>query len=107
MYPDLSTVNATTDVSNILVYVNDITYGYAMPMVLLGFFIITMLGGFFAQLRFRGTGRIDFAFTVAGFTTFGLAVIMSSKNGLLNPVYLFISLGVSILGVIWLYLASE
>jgi len=32
---------------------------------------------------------------------------MSLKSGLLNPVYLMISLGVAILGVIILYLSSD
>lgn len=106
-YPDLSTVNATTDVSNLLLYVNDLTNGLAMPVTLVAFFFLVLLGGAFAQMRFRGSIRIDFAFAAAGFSTFGLAVILSLKTGLLNPLYLFVSLGIAILGAVWLYFSQE
>lgn len=106
-YPTLETVNATTDLSNIFIYVNEITNGYAMPSVLGAFFLIIMLGSIFAQLRFKGTVRPDFAFAVAGFASFGLAVLMSLKNGLLNPAYLMISLALAILGALWVYLSGE
>lgn len=106
-YPDISTVNATNDLSNLLVYANEVTNGLFAPGVLLAFFIIILIAGFFAQMRFKGSTRFDFSFTAAGFATFGFAVIMSLKTGLLNPIYLFISLAVAILGVVWIYLASE
>lgn len=106
-YQDISTVNATEDISELLVYVNSITNGLAMPSVLVAFFLITFIGGAFAQLRFRGSVRIDFSFAAASFSTFGFAVLMSLKNGLLNPLYLFVSLFMVILAVIWLYLSSE
>lgn len=77
-----------------------------MPLMLFAFYIIALLGGFFAELRF-GRGRFAVSFTVAGFVTFGLAVIMSLKNGLLNPIYLVITLGLSLLGVAWLALTSD
>lgn len=106
-YAGLDTVNATTDLSNLLLYVNDLTNGYAMPSVLFAFFFIVFLGGAFYQIRFRGSARFDFAFAVAGFGTFGLAMIMSSKNGLLNPLYLLITIAVAILGAIWLYFSQD
>lgn len=106
-FPGLNTVNASQDVSELLIYVNDLTDGLAMPLVLIAFFLVAFLGNFFLQLRFRGTGRIDFSFAVAGFVTFGLAVLMSLKNGLLAPQYLFISLAVAILGAFILYLTRE
>lgn len=106
-YKTLADINATTDVSNLLLYVNDITNGWAMPSVLFGFFWITFLAGIFMQMRFKGSTRMDFSFAAAGFATFGLAVLMSLKNGLLNPVYLFISLGVAILGAVILYLSQD
>lgn len=106
-YPTLSTVNATTDVSNLLVYVNTITNGVAMPLVLLSFFIVVFLAGLFAQMRFKGVVRLDFSFAAAGFSTFGIALIMSLKNGLLDPIYMFISLGIAVLGAALLFLPSR
>lgn len=106
-YSTLADVNATGDLSEVFLYVNDVTNGAAMPMMLFGFFMIVLLGGAFAQLRFRGTMRLDYSFATAGFTTFGLAVLMSVGNGLLAPTYLVISLGIAILGAIWLYAARD
>lgn len=105
-FQDLSTVNATSDLSNILIYVNNITGNAAMPALLFAFFLVVLLAGYTAELRY-GRGRFSSSFTVAGFTTFGLAVIMSMKTGLLNPIYLVISLGLAILGVVWVYLSSD
>jgi len=106
-FPDLSSVNATTDVSELLVYVNTLTGGAAMPTVLAAFFIIAFLGSAFLNARFRGVFRFDFCFASAGFVTLGFATIMSLKNGLLNPIYLMISIVVAILGVAILLLSSN
>lgn len=106
-FAEISSVNATNDVTELLVYMNTVTDGYFMPMVLLAFFIILCLGSFFMQMRFTGRGRFELSFTVAAFATFGFAVIMSTKNGLINPSYLIISLVAAVLGVAWLYLSSD
>lgn len=106
-YPTLADVNATTDLSNLLIYVNDITSGWAAPTILFSFFVIVLLGGAFAQIRFKGGLRIDYAFAVAAFTTFGLAVLMSIKTGLLNPLYLLFTLALSIAGAVWLYFSQD
>lgn len=106
-YKTLADVNATQDLTELVIYVNDITGGYAMPLVLFGFFVVALLGSVFAQMRFKGTIRPDFSFASAAFVTFGLAVIMSLKNGLLNPVWLFLSIGLAVLGAVWLYLGRE
>jgi len=99
--------NSTTDLSQLLIYTNDITGGSAMPIVLFAFFVISFLGSAFLNVRFRGVFRFDFCFAAAGFTTFGLACIMSLKNGLLNPFYLILSIIVAVIGVAILYLSSN
>ncbi len=104
-YPLLDTVNATTDPTELLIYVNDLTFGLAMPLMLLSFFTIILLGGMFMQIR-RGTVRPEVLLASSGFATFGLAMMMSLREGLLNPIYVFLSLGISILGVVWMFLSS-
>jgi len=107
-YADLSSAtNATTDATELLVYVNNITDGMAMPMVLFAFFIVAFISSGTFSLKTKGFWQWHFSFAAAGFATFGLAVLMSLKNGLLEPTYLLISLGVAILGVVILYMASE
>lgn len=105
-FAGLDSVNATSDLSNLLIYTNEITGNAAMPGVLFAFYIVVMLAGYIMGIK-QGRERFPANFTVAGFATFGLAVIMSLKTGLLNPIYLVISLGLAILGVVWLYLSSE
>ena len=105
-YLDISTVNATGDISNILVYANHLTGDILMPVILVAFFLISCIGLYFAQIR-MGRDRIDIAYTVASFLTFGFAVIMSSKDGLLNPVVLIITFVMSVLGVLWLWMAGN
>ena len=106
-FAGLDSVNATTDPTALLIYVNDVTGGMAMPMVLLAFFLIAFMGTYFSEVRRMGRGRIDHSFAAAGFVTFGMAVIMSLRNGLLAPMYLYFSIGIALVGVLILYLSSE
>jgi len=106
-FQTLDTVNATTDLSELLIYTNNITNGMAMPMVLFAFFIIAFLGSAFLNVKFRGVFRFDFCFASAGFVTFGMACIMSLKNGLINPFYLILSIIVAVISVAILYLSSN
>jgi hypothetical protein len=105
-YPDMSTIN-NTDLSNILVYANDLSDGYLSPGTLMAFFMIIAIGSFFMQKRFTGRGRFELSFAAAGFSTTGMAVLMSLKEGLLDVQYLIISIIVSVIGAIWLYFQQD
>lgn len=107
MYPTLDSVNTTGDLSTLLVYANVLTNGVLMPAILGAFFLIVLLGSFIMQIRFRGDARPEVSFAVASFTTFGFAVLMSIKNGLLNPIYLYVTISVSILAVLWLVFSED
>ena len=106
-YKTLADVNATTDVTNLFVYANEITNNLFMPLFLVGFFLVALLSSWFAQARFRGYARIDLSFAAASFSTFGLAVLMSTKTGLLSPIYLMISLVIAIISVIIIFNSNE
>lgn len=107
MYPTLATINASNDISELFIYANELTGGLFMPLFLLTFFIVLFLGGCFAQQFFRGSIRLDFAYAAASFSTFGMAVIMSTRNGLLNITWLILSLVAFILGLVWLYMSNS
>jgi hypothetical protein len=102
-YPGLDTVNASNDVTKILIYANDLTGGVLGPMILGAFFLIVLLAGYFYQIRTTGRGRFDVSFAVAGFTSFGFSLIMSLENGLLQPTYMFVTLGIAVISALWLY----
>lgn len=107
IYPGLNSLNGTTDPTDVLLYAHQLSQGVLAPLILAGFFLIALLGSFFASIQLYGRGRIDASFAAAGFVTFGLAVIMSLKNGLLEPTYLWFSVGIAIIGVLWIIWPSE
>lgn len=102
-YSTLASLNGTQDLTDILLYVNDLTYGVAMPGVLFGFMFILFVGGMLLRYRVTGIMSPHTSFAAASFVTFGLAVLMSLRSGLLNPIYLIISLVLAIVGAIWIY----
>jgi hypothetical protein len=106
-YPDISTVNLSVDLSNILIYTNTLTDGMFAPLFVFAFFMIVFVGSAFMQQRFTGRIELKNSFAAAGFVTFGLAVIMSMKTGLLEPYILIITIIVAILGLAWLALSAE
>lgn len=105
-YPLLNSTNPTNDLTQLLVYTNTITDGWFMFSFVIAFFLITLIGGYFAQERL-GKDRFDISFAVAGFATFGLIVLLKTSNGLIPTSYLYISLIVSVIGVLWLTLGEK
>lgn len=101
-FPGLDTVNATTDLSALLIYVNTLSGGIFGTAVLASFFLIVMLGSYFIQVRISGRGRMDTSFAAAGFTTFGLAAIMTSINGLVSSYAVLVTLAMAIIGIAWI-----
>lgn len=106
-FPTLATVNATDDISNLFIYVNELTLGRAVPAVLFAFFVVIALSSVFMQIRFKGESNFKFSFASASFATFGLAVLFSLKSGLLNPIYLITTIGLVIVSAIWLFMSSS
>lgn len=106
-YPDLSTVNATSDLSVLLVYANDVTQGYFGPLVLGAFFLIVLIGSLMAQYKFSGRIIPATSFAAASFAAAGFAIIMASVNGLINPIFVILTIVMSLVGVIWLVFSSD
>jgi len=101
-FPDISSANITSDLSQTLVYANNVTGGFFVPgVILFPFFMIVFLGSAFMQMRFSGKIKFDVAFLAASFSSFGLSVILSIQNGLLSYFYVFVCLALSIIGLLW------
>jgi len=94
------------DLGQIFVYANSVTNGWAVLFILIAFYLIILIGGMFSQLQISGRIRPEVHFMTASFITLGLAVIMSTVNGLLAPIYLLALVGINILCLIWLMLTS-
>lgn len=59
-----------------LCYVNDITGGIFIPLVLMAIWVIFAIGGYFMQKRSVGTGDFPMSCAVAGFVTSVFAFIL-------------------------------
>jgi hypothetical protein len=106
-YPTLASVNASTDVTNILVYANQLTCGVLSPMILFAFWCVVCFGSYFMQIKLTGFGRFQNSFAVASFLTFGLVCIMLLKTGLADTYTFLIILGVNVVAIMWLWLTSD
>lgn len=106
-YPGLETINGVNDTSQYLVYANQVTGGIFTPLVLFAFFVVICLGSFFSWQRTTGRGDFVVSFAVAGYVTFGLAIILSLADGLINISTIVTVLVIAIVGTIWLYLSKR
>lgn len=78
-----------------------------MPLFLFAFFVIVMLSNYFMQKRMVGDGNFPIAFTVAGFATFGLSILMFIIPNLINPFVPLFSMAISIIGLLWIMFNRE
>jgi len=90
---DWITTNETQNINNLATYVNTVTDGLFLPLILLAFFIII-----FVVSLTVGVGR---AFVFASFFSAVIAIFMV-VGGWLNPIYmylLFVMLGVALMAM--------
>jgi len=106
-YETLGNRNASKGIQEIFIYVNDVTNNVFTPMFLFSFFLIVFLGSYFTAERVRGRGDWFISFIVAGYTTSGLAIILSFIPGLIDITTIIVTLSVSFIGTIILFLTKE
>lgn len=106
-YATLNTKNVTNDYSEILVYVNEITNGLFIPLVLLAFFTIICFGSYFSMQRISGRGFFIGSFAVASYMTFGLSVLLALKDGLITTFVIVVILAVSVIATALLMLSKD
>lgn len=106
-YATLTDYNASEGIYIPLLYVNDITGGLFVNMMLLAFFCIICFGSYFIQRRTSGIVYFPVNFAVAGYVTLGLASLLSLIPGLINIYALGIIIAVAVLGTIWLFFGLE
>lgn len=95
------------DLSYFFVYLNSVTGGWFVPLMMLSFFLIVFISSVIFQLRFSSRIRPESSFAASSFATFGLMLILSQKSGLLNPIISVVIVGISIFSIVWLVLSSE
>jgi len=107
MYPLINGTEIGTNVMGIWSYANTVTNGFAIPLIVFSFFLIVLISSALAQIRFTSRMRFETSLLAASFATFGLSVILEQTTGLLSPVYFFITIGITILSLLWVAMSSN
>ena len=107
VYPELNSVNTSQGLQTLFVYVNDITNGLFSRMFLTSLFVIIMVGSYFSRERMSGKGDWISSFAVAGYITFGAAIIMSFIPGMIDNLSIVICLAIAFIGTLWLLLSKD
>lgn len=85
----------------ILIYLNDITQGLFMNLLLFSVWCITCFSIYYGQKKLRGKGDISMAVATAGFITAITATLFIMIPGLINGWVYGICLSVAGLGVLF------
>ena len=99
-YPSPSSINGTKGLGEILNYVNSVTDNWISNMILIGIYIIVLIGFYKAKEDFKG------AMAVAGFGTFVVGLLLWA-GGFVSGWALGITIGVTIIGVLVLLLDQQ
>lgn len=106
-YKLLTQFNVSEGLQVPLVYVNEITNGVFINLLLFSFFIIVTMGIFYAQQKKIGEGDLPVALGVGSIVSFGFMVFMSLIPGLINSTTFAIGLVLTLICVLWLFLDKK
>lgn len=106
-YPYLNGTLVGSDLTQLIVYANNITYQMFSPAMLFAFFMIILIGGSIAQQRFGGIIKFEQSFAAASFSTFGLATLLMMRTGALNIFWYLGTIGLTVLAALWLYFGTD
>ena len=99
-YASPTEINATKGFSEVLNYINVVTDNWVSNMLLIGIYIIVLLGFYKAKQDFTG------AMAVAGYGTFVIALLFW-VGGFVSGVALTVSIAFAIIGTAFLLLDRE
>lgn len=106
-FEELNERNLSEGLHILFIYANDVTGNWLVPLILMAFFGILGMGSFFASERMSGQGDFAVSFAVAGFSTFGLTLIMSLAPGLIRTTEIITVLAIAIMGFVFLYFSKK
>jgi len=106
-YKLLTDYNVSEGLQVPLVYVNEITNGVFINMLVFAVFIIISMGIFYAQQKKTGEGDLPVALGVGSIATFGFMVFLSLVPGLVNSTTFAIGLVITLVCILWLFLDKK
>lgn len=99
-YASPTTINASKGFGEIIGYVNGVTNQWFGNMLLIGIYIIVVIGYYKAKEDFIG------ALAMAGFSLFSVSLLFW-LGGLISGVIMGISIGIAIISVVPLFLDNK
>jgi hypothetical protein len=106
-YELLSNRNMSEGLQVPLVYVNDVSGGLFMNLLLFSVWIIFVMGSYFIQKRGVGTGDFAQSLAVGGFVTLVLAMILRLVPGLVSGYSLAVVVIVAGLSVLFFLFSRD
>lgn len=90
-----------------IVYVNDITGGIFMGILLIAVWSIVTFGMFFTQKKTIGNGDFPMCVAVAGFVTAILTTILRIIPGLVDGTTFAIVIVVALISILWFFFSRD
>lgn len=91
----------------LIVYINDITEGLFLKILLLSIWCIVAFGLYFAQKRGTGEGDFPMAVAVAGFVTAVTTFLLRLIEGLVDGLTFLIVLVIAVISIIWFFFSKD
>ncbi len=101
VYPELNSTLVQANLMEMFIYGNVVTNGLFALFLVVGFFLVVLLGSIFAQFKFSASIGFEKSLLAASFATLGFATVLEMYSGVLNPIYFFIIIAITILSMIW------
>lgn len=106
-FEELNGTLASENLGYLFVYANQVTVGWFGTLMVLGFFLVVLIGSLMMQLRFRGEAVFKTSFLASCFATLGFATILEQVSGILNTGYFLVIILATIIAVIIIAVSSE
>ncbi len=99
--------NMTEGLHILFIYINDVTNGVFMRILLFAIWCIVVFGIYFAQKKDSTAGDFPMALAVGGVVTVVFATLMRLIEGLLDPVTYAITIVVALVSVIFFFFSKD
>ena len=96
----------------VICYVNDISTGIFIPLLLMGIWIVLAMGGYFIQKNTVGTGDFPMTSAVAGYVVVIIAFILSlvdcgATGHLVSGASIAIAIAVAVISTLWFLFSRD
>lgn len=105
-YPEINGTLAGQDLTYLFIYANSVTHGYFGLFMVIAFFLVVLMGSIIIQFRFTNRIRFETSLLASSFATLGFAVILEQVTGILQPVYFWVIVGMTIISFLWVAISS-